>query len=39
MNFRHMPELGWRFGYPAALLGMALLCLGLYRYFKRINWL
>ena len=20
MNFEHMPELGWRFGYPAVLL-------------------
>jgi magnesium transporter len=39
MNFRHMPELGWRFGYPAAVAGMVLLCVGLYLYFKRIKWL
>jgi magnesium transporter len=39
MNFDHMPELHWRFGYPAALLVMAAICLALYRRFKRIGWL
>jgi magnesium transporter len=39
MNFDHMPELGWRFGYPAVLLVIAGICFSLYRYFKRIQWL
>jgi magnesium transporter len=39
MNFEHMPELTWRVGYPAALLLMALICLALYRYFRRAGWL
>ena len=39
MNFEHMPELGWRFGYPAALLLMATICVGLFRGFKRSGWL
>jgi magnesium transporter len=39
MNFEHMPELGWTFGYPLVLAVMALICFGVYRYFKRIGWL
>lgn len=39
MNFKYMPELDWTFGYPAVLLGMLLICLLLYRGFKRNNWL
>jgi magnesium transporter len=39
MNFRHMPELRWELGYPGALLVMAMICLVLYRYFKRVGWL
>jgi magnesium transporter len=39
MNFRHLPELGWRFGYPVVLAVMALICLGLYRGFRRSGWL
>jgi magnesium transporter len=39
MNFRHMPELGWRVGYPAALTLMACVCLLLYRTFRRAGWL
>jgi magnesium transporter len=39
MNFEHMPELRWRFGYPATVLVIALICLLLYRRFKRIGWL
>jgi magnesium transporter len=39
MNFTHMPELGWRFGYPFALLLMTLVCGGLYAVFKRRDWL
>jgi magnesium transporter len=39
MNFEHMPELKWRFGYPLALLAMAVAVTLLYRFFKRIGWL
>jgi magnesium transporter len=39
MNFEHMPELGWRLGYPLVLVMTALICLFLYRQFKRVGWL
>ncbi|ADT98312.1 MULTISPECIES: magnesium/cobalt transporter CorA [Mycolicibacterium] len=39
MNFDHMPELNWTFGYPLALLVMATVCVVLYRNFRRNNWL
>jgi magnesium transporter len=39
MNFRHIPELGWYFGYPLALGMMAALTIVLYTYFKRRDWL
>ena len=39
MNFEHMPELGWRVGYPLTLAAMACVSLLLYRYFKRAGWL
>ena len=39
MNFEHMPELGWTFGYPLALGVMLLTCVSLYTYFKRVGWL
>ena len=39
MNFEHMPELEWTFGYPLVLALMAAICLALYRYFKRAGWL
>jgi len=39
MNFDHMPELRWTFGYPLALGVMVILCSSLYRYFKRVGWL
>ncbi|HEX8075699.1 MAG TPA: magnesium/cobalt transporter CorA [Thermoleophilaceae bacterium] len=39
MNFEHMPELHWRFGYPLALFVMLVICLLLYRNFKRVGWL
>lgn len=39
MNFRHMPELSWTVGYPAAI-GMMLAAAGtLYVVFKRRDWL
>jgi magnesium transporter len=39
MNFEHMPELTWTFGYPLALLVMAVACVTLYRAFRRNGWL
>jgi magnesium transporter len=39
MNFQHMPELTWRFGYPLALGVMAVVCVTLYRLFKKSGWL
>jgi magnesium transporter len=39
MNFEHMPELQWRYGYPAVLLLLAAVCTTLYRLFKRSGWL
>jgi magnesium transporter len=39
MNFSHMPELDWEYGYPLALGLMGLVVLLLYRAFKRSGWL
>jgi magnesium transporter len=39
MNFTHMPELQWRYGYPLALLLMLGLSVTLYVIFKRRGWL
>jgi magnesium transporter len=39
MNFRYMPELGFRYGYPIVLLAMVASCIVLYVVFKRIGWL
>jgi magnesium transporter len=38
MNFRFMPELGWRFGYVWALSLMVLATAALVIYFRRKNW-
>ena len=39
MNFEHMPELKWHYGYPAALLLIFTACAILYRRFRRTGWL
>ena len=39
MNFHMMPELDWRYGYPAAILLMALVSFLCYRFFKHRKWL
>ncbi|MGW0424414.1 magnesium and cobalt transport protein CorA [Streptomyces sp. NPDC003015] len=39
MNFDHMPELGWSFGYPFAIGLMGVVCVNLYVIFKRRDWL
>jgi magnesium transporter len=39
MNFKHMPELKYEYGYPVVLAVIVVLCFALYRYFKRVGWL
>jgi len=43
MNFGggpyNMPELGWRFGYPAVLVGMAVTAAAMLQYFRSEGWL
>ncbi len=39
MNFEFMPELTWRFGYPAILAVTFAGCVLLYRRLKRVGWL
>ncbi|HEY7528392.1 MAG TPA: magnesium/cobalt transporter CorA [Candidatus Deferrimicrobiaceae bacterium] len=34
----NMPELGWRYGYPAVLLLMAMIAAGMLYYFNRKKW-
>jgi magnesium transporter len=38
MNFKYMPELEQRWGYPASLMLMAAVMLGLALFFKRRKW-
>lgn len=39
MNFEHMPELGWSYGYPMVIGFIAVVCTGLFVTFRRNNWL
>ncbi|MGR8933063.1 MAG: magnesium/cobalt transporter CorA [Gammaproteobacteria bacterium] len=39
MNFKHMPELEWRYAYPATIAAVMIGCGGLYRRLKSIGWL
>jgi magnesium transporter len=39
MNFRHIPELSWVFGYPFALALMLVVSVTLFAIFKRRGWL
>jgi magnesium transporter len=39
MNFAHMPELQWQYGYYLSLAVMVLACAGLYVGFRRSGWL
>jgi len=34
----NMPELRWRYGYPAVLVAMLLMALGMFRYFAHKRW-
>ena len=39
MNFDHMPELAWTFGYPLVIAVILVACFALYRNFRRLGWL
>ncbi|MGW7062256.1 magnesium/cobalt transporter CorA [Streptomyces sp. NPDC054904] len=39
MNFDHMPELRWAYGYPLVLGVMAVACFVIHRGFRRNGWL
>ncbi|MBC9724671.1 magnesium/cobalt transporter CorA [Streptomyces sp. TRM68367] len=39
MNFDHMPELHWRYGYGMVMVVISVACLTLYRSFRRNGWL
>jgi len=39
MNFEHMPELTWKFGYPLVLGVIVAACFGVYRLFRRSGWI
>ncbi|HSA51369.1 MAG TPA: magnesium/cobalt transporter CorA, partial [Yinghuangia sp.] len=39
MNFEHMPELQWRYGYPTVLGVTLTVCLMIHRGFRRNGWL
>ncbi len=39
MNFQHMPELGWKYGYLIVMVAIAIVCAVLYQRFKRVGWL
>jgi magnesium transporter len=39
MNFKHMPELEWRWGYPIVLLVMLLVGITMLIIFRRRKWL
>lgn len=39
MNFKYMPELEWHYGYPAVLVLMAGILIGMLRYFRKKRWI
>lgn len=39
MNFKYMPELDMEFGYPAVLLLMVTMTVGIYIWFKKKGWM
>lgn len=39
MNFEHMPELKWKYGYPVALGVVTVICFYLHYRFKKSGWL
>jgi magnesium transporter len=39
MNFKHMPELGWAFGYPVAIGLMVAIDVFLFTRFRKAGWI
>jgi len=39
MNFEHMPELRWIYGYPMVLTGMLVIVVSSLLYFRHRGWL
>jgi hypothetical protein len=39
MNFHNMPELHGRYSYYVLIGVVVLICLGLYRYLRKVRWL
>ena len=39
MNFEHMPELHWPWAYPAVMLSMLAIALGMLAFFRRKGWI
>ncbi len=39
MNFKYMPELGWRWGYPAIWLVVVIIGVSMLIYFRKKKWL
>lgn len=38
MNFKNMPEISWRYGYPAALIAMAAVAISMLLFFRKKKW-
>jgi len=39
MNFKYMPELEWRWGYPMVLIFMLTTAIFMLAYFRKKRWL
>lgn len=39
MNFKYMPEMEWKYGYPMVLIVMLVTGIGMVVYFKRKKWM
>ena len=39
MNFHYMPELGWRWGYPAVWVAIVASAGAMLLYFRRKGWM
>ncbi len=39
MNFKHMPELEWKYGYAGIMFFMLLMATGMFVYFRKKKWL
>jgi magnesium transporter len=39
MNFEHIPELKWRFGYASVWIALVMIALAIWRWFRKKRWL